>query len=699
MSFLRNSRYSTAIAVVVVVCLPLFGTNALSVDAFTLRLGTLSGKDWRAEGIQLNVSWSDQRDGSFTLTAARLTHAALPFPLLSPGIHCDRGIVDDHLVSCEQGRLEIGTPLLDNNSFPVAFRWEQAGQKFSLAVEQLAFAGGSGRLVVAGTMPHWRLELVGRNLALQKLRKPLSAVGLTLPDYRLEGQTDVLLNLGGGSTVQSADWKLKFKQTAFSDTEGSFIGERMAGNWNGDLHATRQGYAGSTRLTLETGALLTPFAYLEPEGNAISVAMNYHVDNTLTKLDFQQLEYRDSTTLALSAEGNIDLAPNPRIGHLKLRSQPVELDPVYRRYFQPVLSEEFFETLNLRGRSRFEFQMDSVSTLKLELDDVTVSQGGSAESGSGENFRVSGLAGNMFWSSGDSVPQSTLRWRDGELLQSINIGSGQALLKLSGSGVKLDEPVSVPVMDGELRAERFSVNRTASGSRIDFQGYITPISMKLISEALGWPPLAGRLSAMIPGVSLEDGLLKLRGMTLIRAFDGTILLKNLQLDDLFGPLPVLQADVELKALDLETLTSTFSFGKITGRIAGRIDGLRLEEWRPVAFDARFATPENDPGPHRISQKAVDNISNLGGVGISGALSRSFLRFFEEFGYAKLGISCRLEKGVCEMGGIETASQGYYLVKGGGLPRIDIVGFNRRTDWGVLVEKLKQVAEGGTPIIE
>jgi hypothetical protein len=309
------------------------------------------------------------------------------------------------------------------------------------------------------------------------------------------------------------------------------------------------------------------------------------------------------------------------------------------------------------------------------------------------------LAGKLFWSSGDSVPRSTLQWHGGELLHGIKIGAGQAFLKLMGQGVQLDEPFSLPVLDGTLRAERFSVNQASTGIRVDFQGYITPISMKLISKALGWPPLAGQLSGMIPGVSYEDGLLKLRGLTLIRAFDGNILLKNLRLDDLLGPLPVLQADVELKALDLETLTATFSFGKITGRLAGRINGLRLEQWQPVAFDAWFATPENDPGPHRISQKAVDNISNLGGVGISGALSRSFLRFFEEFGYEKLGISCRLEKRVCEMGGIENSGQGYYLVKGGGLPRIDIVGFNRRTDWGVLVDKLKQIAEGGTPVIQ
>jgi hypothetical protein len=125
----------------------------------------------------------------------------------------------------------------------------------------------------------------------------------------------------------------------------------------------------------------------------------------------------------------------------------------------------------------------------------------------------------------------------------------------------------------------------------------------------------------------------------------------------------------------------------------------LEEWAPVSFDAAFATPAGDKSRRRISQKAVDNISNLGGSGVSGALSRSFLRIFEEFGYDRLGISCRLERGVCHMGGIEAAERGYYLVKGGGIPRIDIMGFNRETDWQVLVSKLKQIASGESPVIQ
>jgi len=698
-SFLRNKRLFTALAAVLVFGLSLFGANVVSIEQFRLQLGTLSGKAWKAEGVQLKVRWQDDQGSRFTLSAARLTHAVLPFPLISPEIHCDRGDISDRLVGCEQGRLKLGNPLLDNDVFPVAFKWQKAEGNFFLALDQVGLAGGSLKLRFEGALPDWKLVVSGRNISLQRLRAPLSLLGLKLPEFKLQGRTNGDLNLVGGASLKSADWSLSLIQAAFSDSSGSYIGEGLNGDWQGKLGTTRTGYNGSTRLSLRQGALLTPFIYLEPDGGAINIGANYRLDTALSNLVFSRLEYRDPKLVALSAEGEIDLTPELRMVRLKLRSQPLEVGRVYSKYFQPVLADEFFQTLSLRGGARFAFELDAISRLNLELDDVAISQGGAREDRGGENFRLSGVEGKLFWSSDDSVPRSKLRWRDGALLHKFIIGAGEALLKLKGNAVQLHEPVSIPILDGELRAERFSINQAKRGSRVDFQGYITPISMKLVSEALGWPPLAGQLSAMIPGVSFEDGLLKLRGMTLVRAFDGNILLKNLQLDDLLGSFPVLLADVELKSLDLETLTSTFSFGKITGRLGGQINGLRLEQWQPVAFDAWFATPENDPGPHRISQKAVDNISNLGGMGISGALSRSYLRFFEEFGYEKLGISCRLENRICDMGGIESASQGYYLVKGGGLPRIDIVGFNRKTDWGVLLEKLKQVAEGEGPIIQ
>jgi hypothetical protein len=90
---------------------------------------------------------------------------------------------------------------------------------------------------------------------------------------------------------------------------------------------------------------------------------------------------------------------------------------------------------------------------------------------------------------------------------------------------------------------------------------------------------------------------------------------------------------------------------------------------------------------------VDNISSIGGGGLSGALSRSFMRFFKDFPYDRLGLSCRLENGTCEMDGVAPAANGYYIVKGRLLPpRLDVIGYADRVDWESLVSQLIAVTQ-------
>jgi len=186
---------------------------------------------------------------------------------------------------------------------------------------------------------------------------------------------------------------------------------------------------------------------------------------------------------------------------------------------------------------------------------------------------------------------------------------------------------------------------------------------------------------------------------MLKLFGGTTVIRNLQLEQAFGALPQLYANVDISNLDLETLTKTFDFGKITGRLDGQVHDLRLSNWQPVQFDAKFHTPDTDKSRHRISQKAVDNLSQIGG-GASGVLSRSFLRFFEDFSYKELGLNCMLLNDICEMSGVGEAEQGYYIVKGGGLPpRINVVGYTRRVDWPDLIERLENVSRSSGPVIQ
>jgi len=129
-----------------------------------------------------------------------------------------------------------------------------------------------------------------------------------------------------------------------------------------------------------------------------------------------------------------------------------------------------------------------------------------------------------------------------------------------------------------------------------------------------------------------------------------------------------------------------------------VRGLVVSDWQLEQCDARFYTTPGDGLPHRISQRAVDNIARLGG-GPATLLSTSFLRLFEEFRYRDLGLRCRLRDGVCTMSGVAPAQPGYYLVRGAGIPRIDVKGFNRRVDFAILMRRLQAAIGSSGPVVK
>ena len=75
-----------------------------------------------------------------------------------------------------------------------------------------------------------------------------------------------------------------------------------------------------------------------------------------------------------------------------------------------------------------------------------------------------------------------------------------------------------------------------------------------------------------------------------------------------------------------------------------------------------------------------------------------LRFFEDFRYDRIGLTCRLRDDVCLMGGIEPAGMGYYIVKGRGIPRIDIIGNQGRVDWSQLVGQIVASMQSNNVIV-
>jgi hypothetical protein len=111
----------------------------------------------------------------------------------------------------------------------------------------------------------------------------------------------------------------------------------------------------------------------------------------------------------------------------------------------------------------------------------------------------------------------------------------------------------------------------------------------------------------------------------------------------------------------------------------------------VAFDLKLANPAGDRSKHRISQRAVENLSQFGGGGggVASVLQSPFLKIFDDFGYDRLGLSCRLRNDICQMGGVGAVNGGFYILNGAGIPRIDIIGNNPLVDWPRLLAQITE----------
>jgi hypothetical protein len=317
---------------------------------------------------------------------------------------------------------------------------------------------------------------------------------------------------------------------------------------------------------------------------------------------------------------------------------------------------------------------------------------------------ILGVTGELWWRSDSAldaaiegaVKASNLRW-NGAQVRALELGAGSISARLHGRDVELLAPVAMQLLDGEVTIERLLGRDLATPDQhMEVQLSLSPISLQQLSDRLAWLPLSGQVAGRIPKLILTADSLQIDGDMHMQLFDGRARISNVSIQHPFSPTSRLHADVMVEDIELGLLSQAFSFGRIDGRLNAQVRDLVLESWQPVSFDARLATPVDDPSRHRISQRAVDNLASLGGA--SAVLSSTFLRFFEEFSYARLGLTCRLQNGVCEMGGIAPAPQGYYIVEGGGMPpRVDVVGYNSRVDWATLLDRLKAVS-GNTDVI-
>ncbi|MCF6301338.1 MAG: hypothetical protein L3J52_09520, partial [Proteobacteria bacterium] len=298
---------------------------------------------------------------------------------------------------------------------------------------------------------------------------------------------------------------------------------------------------------------------------------------------------------------------------------------------------------------------------------------------------VEDLNGVINWQISNHVEKSYLQWY-GLLLEGMPIRQSGIEFKFFDEILTIIGQPILPVFDGSIELKQLHLQNIFS-AEIDAQVemLINPISLQLITEKLGWPEMHGQISGSIPSMVKKGSVINFLGGLDIQVFDGHLEIKNLSLERLFGVAPVIASDIVFTGFDLEKLTETYGFGKITGKLSGTVEKLRITNWETDRLAANIYTVKDKSVKQLISQQALDHISSLGGI--KGAVSKSFLRFFNDFRYKKIAFSCVLHDSVCRIGGINNTEDQFVLVEGGGLPRINIVGFTRNIDWSEFINRL------------
>jgi hypothetical protein len=676
-----------------------------AVDDMQLEIERVEGDGWSATGVQLRFALPGEQ-GAARATIDQITFNAGALVLRKVRIDCPALELGATVIVCGDARIAADLPAVGAQTLQGRVAYQRSSGALELDVEAKQILGGAARIQASLRDARWRAQVTATRLDLEQGFKLSRALNLPVPAATATGRVTATIDAAGATTLQRATISATVQELTANNDRGTLASDRWTLATRGELRASRGGWDYEVELDTNQGQAYVEPVFVDFGVHAAKLRGKGRIDaaGAITLASFD-IDHRD----VLSAQGTAHIDPNQSqpLRELTLNLRALQFPGAYESYLQPFLLDTDFKSMQTAGRLSGEVRLAEglPQLVAIKLDDVSFNDGT-------RKFALQGLTGAVSWRESpdedeDAVlrsgaERSTLKWQGGSVLN-LPLGPSAISFTALGRQFRLLEPAHIPLVDGAIDLESFRIrNIGAPAVAFMVDATVQPISVAQLCKAFGWPEFGGRVGGAVSKLRLRDGIVTVGTTLQAQVFDGRVSIKDLRLEDALGNWPRLHSSIELQNLDLELLTRAFSFGRITGRLSGAINGLQLFNWQPIAFDASLYTPLDDRSKHRISQRAVENIGSIGGggAGITQALSSGFLRFFEDFRYDRLGLSCRLENDICHMNGVAPAPNGgYYLVKGSGVPRIDVIGGARRVDWPRLVQQLIAISESEGPVVQ
>jgi hypothetical protein len=477
---------------------------------------------------------------------------------------------------------------------------------------------------------------------------------------------------------------LNLQNANFSDEAGLHAAEKLTGHFTVVARQDGDTLRFNSALNWQSGEMFWQPLYIANGGHELQANGSLRGD-TLT-LDFATLKLDKVGDLKFSGQTNIKTF---KIQTLNADLPNLDLSEAYPLLFKPFLGKTMLNNAELNGKAALNISVvdSQIKTFKVNLKDANIDD-------KNHKFAFYDVNADIPWSYDDAT-NIKLSYNNGQLL---NMPLGRTSIGAQVNRYSLISPeITLPILDGAFKLSDISAARINDNWYWHLRAALTPVSMPDATRAFKLPIMQGKASAEIPLVTYSGGILTTDGEMALNVFDGQVKVTQLTMINPLSASPRLSADLNMRNLDLGDLTRTFKFGDIEGKLDGDVVDLEMLNWKPVKMDASL---HSSPGDYKkkISQRAVENISSLGGAGAGAAVQRSLLRFFEQFNYEKMGLNCKLRDNICEMGGVESTPGGYVIVKGSGIPAITVLGYNKTVSWSELVDRVKRVIEGNSKLI-
>lgn len=661
------------------------GPSAMAVNRLVLTVGRVASPLAALQGVRVSLDLDGAPRADAQVARIQVERPSAP-ALERLQLSCGALLLGPQAFACRAGRLDARAGALGPISAAMSVDFQPVSQTWKIDATGIPLAAGRARIAGLLRPGGWRLDARAAGVDIDRV------IGLVHPwasvpaGYQVSGHADVQIVLRDRPAMvlrvaaRTADLNL-------SNAPGTVVAQQVAASLSGTL-ARRNGVLTlDARVRGSRGQALAGPVLLDFGVNPLTLdALLRRHGNGPVIVSRLALEQRNLMRAQVRAV--VQPSPHPDIVSAHVQVASLRFPAAYASYLQLALATTGLGSLQSSGMASgsIDIAHDAITRLDCSLHDVNFT-------GPRSRVLIQHASGEIHWAAapGAAVAQSEIAW---QRAAAYGLSGGPVRLQFFAwhhNFALLGGNTRLPIVDGAVIVHTL-VGRDLGTpqAKVDFDADVTPISMPRLSKAFGWPIMSGTVSGHIPLVRYRNHELTFDGNLVAQVFDGTITGSDIVLEDPLGPFPSLSADVRARGLDLDLLTHTFAFGSMTGRVDADVTGLKLFDWSPVAFDARLYTVPGDRSAHRISQNAVTRIAGLGGSSgaVTAALESGVLRFFHTFRYDRIGIGCQLRNEVCVMSGAGPAPDGgYYLVKGNGIPRLDIIGNVRRVNWPQLIGQI------------